>query len=475
LGKLLRGQKKCGEALAELAKALAISPDNPSALLVHGECEVDLGNADKGIAEMREAVSASTSAESWNSAAYELADHDLDLEQAQKWSETSIDQTAALLRNVSVGHLGPVQLRVLPALGSYWDTLGWIHYKRANYPAAREYLEAAWSLHPIPLIGEHLGQTYEKLDRRDDAGRTYAMAIAAGDLPSRSNRRAELLDEIRGKLAKIAPPDADLEYLVRAGRTDLKRMNSVDVPNSRHAAGSTDLALKIEGDKITDLRTISGDKSIADTPEAIRGLKLPLKMPQGPIPRRAVFSCEEEHTQCRLRMLSAEEALSAAIEDDTPVGTKATSSPDPRLFRDPAIGVTLSLAEDWAFLKEENLQGSLTATFGKAGATAYLFLAREHVRISADEYGRTLKKRWSKREQFHRTKETEIVCDGIPGTRWDVTWTDKGIHFAGIFEYYTTGSDHYWVAAEAPIDSYSRYSRSFEDMLGSLKLPHASE
>jgi tetratricopeptide (TPR) repeat protein len=316
LGKLLREQKKYKEALAELAKGLAISPDNPSALLVQGECEVDLGNTSKGIAEMQQAVSASTSPEPWNSAAYELADHDLDLEQAQKWSETSIDLTVALLRNVSVEHLGPAQLRVIPSIGSYWDTFGWILYKRANYAAAREYLEAAWSLRPIPVIGNHLGRTYEKLDRREDAARTYAMAIAAADLPSRSARSANLLDEIRGRLAKVAAPDANIEYLVRAGRVDLKRMNSVDVPNSAHAGGSTELALKIEGDKITDFRTISGSTSVTYAAEGILGLKLPLKMPQGPLPRRGVISCQAEQSQCRLRMLSAEDAMNAAIEDD---------------------------------------------------------------------------------------------------------------------------------------------------------------
>jgi tetratricopeptide (TPR) repeat protein len=476
LGRILREQKNYKDALVELEKALAISPDNPATLLVHGECEIDLGNTSKGVSEMERAVAASTSPDPWNSAAYELAEHDLELEKAQKWSETSLGLVGALLPNISLEHLTVPQWGIPPTLANYWDTLGWIYFKRADYAAARTYVEAAWSLRPIPTIGDHLGQTHEKLGRREDAVNTYAMAIAAADLPSRAGRSQDLLDKIRERLAKLVPADADIASLVRKGHEDLQKMNSVRVANPNHIRGSAEFLLKVDGDKVAEVHRISGDAAFDAFVTPIRALTLPVRLPQGQIPRRAAFSCDDAESTCRMRLLSGEEAMDGAIEDSStaPNNLKPTQAQDPHLFRDPAIGVTVFLPNDWQFLKEELSKACLIATFQKPGTSAYFFVAHERVVVSDDEYGRMLKKHWAQHDRFRRTKEIRVERDGILGTRWHVTWTEKDIEYAGIFEFFTLGAEHYWAAAQAPPDAYNQFEQDFQDMLRSLKLPHPS-
>jgi hypothetical protein len=81
-------------------------------------------------------------------------------------------------------------------------------------------------MHPTPTKGEHLGQIYEKLGRREDAIHTYAMAVAAADLSKRGASSPEDLAEARGRLTQIAGQGADVAVLVERGRAALEALCS---------------------------------------------------------------------------------------------------------------------------------------------------------------------------------------------------------------------------------------------------------
>lgn len=66
------------------------------------------------------------------------------------------------------------------------DTLGWVLYRRGDYSAAAEYLEAAVEgLPEHPLVRYHLARTYAALERHDDAKAelTRAAALVGQDDP----------------------------------------------------------------------------------------------------------------------------------------------------------------------------------------------------------------------------------------------------------------------------------------------------
>lgn len=58
-----------------------------------------------------------------------------------------------------------------PHSGAILDSLGWAHYKRAEYDEAVRYLERAVELEPgDPVLNDHLGDAYWRVGRRIEAG-----------------------------------------------------------------------------------------------------------------------------------------------------------------------------------------------------------------------------------------------------------------------------------------------------------------
>jgi tetratricopeptide (TPR) repeat protein len=129
LGVLLCSRKRCSEAMPELEKALELSPEQPRALLAEGKCDIDLGSTAKGVSEMEQAASQSASSSSWNEAAYRLAEQNVELDTAKKWAETAITIESALLRDLSLDHVTPTQMRLVGTMGNYWETLGWVYFR----------------------------------------------------------------------------------------------------------------------------------------------------------------------------------------------------------------------------------------------------------------------------------------------------------------------------------------------------------
>lgn len=326
VGLILRNQKKCRDAMPYLETALAISPANSTTLLAHGECNIDLGNTAKGISEMEQATSASNSS-TWNSAAYYLADHNVELDRAQTWAETAIAIQSAQLRNISLEHLTPNQLGLVREIAGEWDTLGWIYFKKGNIDQARVYIEAAWPLVPSPTIGSHLGQVYEKLSRQEDAIRTYAMTIAAADLPTRATTNPEAVAEATERLTKLAARDASIPDMMRKGHDDLEAMRSLSVTNMPKSSGTADFTMKVAANGTTEVRQVSGDSSFSKFAEALREVRIPMQIPGAAgieIPRRGKLTCNTEQTECHFTLLRAEEAFDLASEEAGSVPSKLT-------------------------------------------------------------------------------------------------------------------------------------------------------
>jgi TonB family protein len=326
VGLILRNQKRCREAMPYLETALAISAANFTTQLAHGECNLDLGNTAKGISEMEQATSAANPG-IWNGAAYYLADHNVELDRAQTWAETAIAIQSAQLRNISLEHLTPTQLGLVRELAEEWDTMGWIYFKKVNIDQARLYIEAAWPLVPSPTVGSHLGQVYEKLNRQDDAIRTYAMTIAAADLPTRATTNPEAVAEATDRLTKLAARDVSIPDMIKKGHDDLEAMCSLSVTNLPKSSGTADFTMKVAANGSTEVRQVSGDSSFSKFTEALREVRIPMQIPGAAgieIPRRGKLTCNAEQTECHFTLLRAEEAFDLASEEAGAVPSKLT-------------------------------------------------------------------------------------------------------------------------------------------------------
>jgi tetratricopeptide (TPR) repeat protein len=82
-----------------------------------------------------------------------------------------------------------------PENGSYLDSLGWAHFRRAEYAEAREYLARAASLlGRNSVVQDHYGDVLFKLDDREGAAAAWQRALD-GDL--QDVERAELERKLR--------------------------------------------------------------------------------------------------------------------------------------------------------------------------------------------------------------------------------------------------------------------------------------
>lgn len=316
LGSALFSQRKFSDCVPILDKALAISPNNAKTLLMKGMAQVYLGQTTQGVAELEKAVNSAPDANALYRAAYVLAENDVELDRAMSWAQTSMTIESARLENISIVNLSPAQFALVSDIAKCWHTLGWIDFRRGEFEQARVFIEAAWYLRPRPVIGNHLGQIYEKLHRANDASRVYAMAIAADELPTHEFAPPDEVAEITERLNRLlGKSDSDHS---QQGKADLDAMRTLYVPNQAHWEGSKELELTLESKTIAQSREISTTAGSPDFGRVLSGLPLPVNLPiegQLQVPRRGTLTCTAHDNECRLRFLWDEEASALAIKE----------------------------------------------------------------------------------------------------------------------------------------------------------------
>jgi TonB family protein len=474
LGMMLRDEKKCGDALPELQKGLAITPNKANALIALGECDIDLGNRAKGLSELEQAVSSSSAPGIWNSAAYTLAERNIELDLAQKWSETCLTMESVRLQSVSLDHLTPAQLNLVTWVAFYWDTRGWIYFLRGDNANAESYIEAAWRLYPETEMGNHLAQIYEKTGRREDAIKTYAMAVAAADLHTRFKPKEEDVADAKQRLKNLEP---NVDAAVERGRTDLQQLRVISIPNPAKATGEGDFLLRVTSDKRIEAKRISGDSSLDPFTKSLQTAGILAPIPNNvnvEIPLRGTLTCKSEADPCRLAILTSDAAVDIArAEAASNVQVAESKSPDPHIYDSPAMGMRINLPDEWKVVREE--PGSFSrphnVMFGKPGSPAFFMLTRERLEGTADLYKKMLQSGLSQHLQYERTGEESVTRDGLRGTRWTMTWTEKEITYFVVTEFFTVGDDHYRMTALAPKETYDRYAESFANMMHSVTFP----
>lgn len=128
----------------------------------YGAAADQAGLYDKAADLMRKSIALdpANAAEAYNYIGYMWAEHNLHLDEAEEM----------------VGRA----LQLDPNNGAYLDSLGWVYYRKGKYDAAlAQLLRAAQTLtRDDPVVFEHIGDTYSKLDRVPQALEFWQKAIA---------------------------------------------------------------------------------------------------------------------------------------------------------------------------------------------------------------------------------------------------------------------------------------------------------
>ena len=156
-------------ASTQFAAALALDPKNVTAAMGQAELAVASGNTERALAAFRAVLAIDPAhAVAQNNVAWLLANQG-----------THLDEALRIASAVATREPGYVDAH---------DTLGWVHYRRAEYARAAAAFKAAKALAPArPDIAAHLGMAYAKIGQKKEALSELKRALAPGnDLPNRA-------------------------------------------------------------------------------------------------------------------------------------------------------------------------------------------------------------------------------------------------------------------------------------------------
>jgi tetratricopeptide (TPR) repeat protein len=329
---LLSDDKKYPEAIDVLEKALKLSPDSSSLQSALGTAYLSNRQTEQGVALLAKALKADSSGLAFNDAAYKLADMNVDLDQAKEWGDKALAQAEAESVKADSEQAG---LAGALHLGMVWDTVGWIYFRRGEYQQALLYLRAAWLLQPLPDVGDHLGQLYEKLGKKQEAAHLYKLALASSGGGSHTEEIRRHYEQVSGEKSG----DIDLPVLRRhdsgpAGSSleeELSRMRTIQLSPAASTSGSATFSIVFSPGKVDEVKYLSGEESLKPMAAKIAAAKFNVEFPDaGPVRmyRRGVLVCSKL-SGCDVALLLPDSLHTSLLSPDNVHTFEVPHSPAP--------------------------------------------------------------------------------------------------------------------------------------------------
>ena len=295
MGNLLSAEKRYPEALPYLESAVRLYPQRPGPLLSLGLAYLRKGEDDKALPLFNKAIEFQPGASVKNNVAYELAVANKHLDEALRYALEAVHEEEAASQKVQLSKLADDDLKYTLSLAAYWDTLGWVHYQLGNLKQAEGYLYAAWTVQQFATVGYHLGQVYEKQQRKQDAAHMYRLV---SEQQSRGAEETEVLTEARQRLKHLnAPVTANRtgHFQVDRAADELSRDRTISLPKlvTQHASAEFVL-LFAPGPKVEDTKFISGSDNLRSAGKVLGQAHFKVAFPEnssGRLVRRGIMAC----------------------------------------------------------------------------------------------------------------------------------------------------------------------------------------
>jgi tetratricopeptide (TPR) repeat protein/transglutaminase-like putative cysteine protease len=308
LGEIFMDQHRYPEAAPELEKATILSPENGQLQVTLGRAYLNIGVNDKALAAFDKGASLSPTPATWNDIAYFLADASVSLDKAQQYAQSALSAAAANLQDANLSHVTTDQMRDVARLGAYWDTLGWVDFKRGETEKARSYIEAAWRLDQGGEIGDHLAQVTQKLEGKQPAIHAFALALAA----------PEPDPDTRARLTLLLGGNAQIDSLVSSARPELEALRVIPAGKLLDEAARADFLILLSPGgrqpRVEDVRFLTGSERLRALAPRLRSLDFGPMFPDASplkIIRRATLACPGSAAACRLTLIPAGSVLAA--------------------------------------------------------------------------------------------------------------------------------------------------------------------
>ena len=271
IGRILLSRKRPREALQDLEPAAKNFPENPKIAMELGQAYIRSGSNDKAIPFLKRAAELDSSPTNLNNVAWELADANIGLEDALKFAETATLQLEEQSSKTNAEKMDTQDWLFPQRLRSFWDTLGWVHFRLSHFEQAEKYLRAAWQLDSSGTVGDHLGQAYEKDGKRQEAIHVYSLA-AGSDNPG--------MDHALVRVQKLVGNDLKGDDIVLAAREEYRSINRVRIPRVSRGGSSAEFLVTFKsGSTDHEVRFSRGSEELRGATAQIRNAKFDIRFP----------------------------------------------------------------------------------------------------------------------------------------------------------------------------------------------------
>lgn len=295
------------EAIARTANPAALKLQLAEALLKSGETE-------EGKKSMHDLMDHSDDVATLNSAAYQLADADLDLRD----DESAALKALAMLERRScatdVATASKEDMTNVIQLAATWDTLGWIYYKEHKLPEAESYLRSAWVLHPDGEVGLHMGRVFEAEGKKRDALTPYRLGAKSLSSPHPPPHSVHLKQEMEARIEALKAEGVREKPVsgTQPGGDELGAMRTYTVPSPlKGEYASADFLLLLGDNRAEEVRFLKGAESLRPAETLLAKTEFHSPLPadsHAKILRRGILACTTGSKECLLVLVPPGEA-----------------------------------------------------------------------------------------------------------------------------------------------------------------------
>ncbi len=297
--------KRYQEATSALESAVKINPERAGLQLQLGSTYLQSGSDEKALAAFQHAIEADSGSDTLNSdmlnsVAYALAEEKKGLPQALQYAEKAVHQVEEESSKIQVSQLEIQNLTVSNRLAAHWDTLGWVHFGLGNLDEAERYLKAAWAVTQDAVIGDHLGQVYGKLGKKQQAAHAYRLALQVMG----RNGDPQMRDRLKSSVAALSSGAKSFSVGKDAG-VELSDERTYKLPQIRDWGGgykSAEFVIALTKESgVADTQFLSGAQELRGASAALGALKSSFPFPDDSharVVRRGVLSCSELSKGC---------------------------------------------------------------------------------------------------------------------------------------------------------------------------------
>lgn len=293
LGAILLRHAQFPEAIKVIEPAATAAPDNAALHFQLARGYLKTGDKDKALTELRAAVQAKDDdALMLNNVAYALVENNLDLRLAKEYSEQALDEVDDQVQKAQATDEAGMQVTYLYSL--VWDTVGWVYFREGDVKRAEQLIRPAWLLAEHSVVGEHLGEIYQKQGKNQQAARQYEYALARLlssyppiDATAAKDENLEREHQLRASYKKLTGKEPELNTTWRLPNGEwsqtpaeqLQHSRQVRIDNEAKLNGSAKFVLRIRPPKIESVHFASGDGALAPLADKLLDQHYPIEFP----------------------------------------------------------------------------------------------------------------------------------------------------------------------------------------------------